>query len=96
MAEVLPKLREVLQSRSLTLPQAFALFDRDSLGLLTFPAFSSVLDTLLPVSARAKDTLFRKMDRLHIGLVSYQDFKTVLNADAVTLRLLGGEQNHPG
>ena len=89
MAEVLPKLREVLQSRSLTLPQAFALFDHDSLGLLTFPPFSQTLDTLLSISGKAKETLFKKMDRLNIGLVSYADFKKVINADAVGLRLIG-------
>ena len=89
MAEVLPKLREVLQSRSLTLPQAFALFDHDSLGLLTFPSFSQTLDTLLSISGKAKETLFKKMDRLNIGLVSYADFKKVINADAVGLRLIG-------
>jgi len=93
MAEVLPKLREVLQSRSLTLPQAFALFDHDSLGLLTFPSFSQTLDTLLGISGKAKETLFKKMDRLNIGLVSYADFKKVINADSVGLRLIGNAKD---
>jgi Ca2+-binding EF-hand superfamily protein len=93
MAEVLPKLRDVLQSRSLTLPQAFALFDHDSLGLLTFPSFSQTLDTLLSISSKAKETLFKKMDRLNIGMVSYADFKKVINADAVGLRLIGNAKD---
>ena len=93
MAEVLPKLREVLQSRSLTLPQAFALFDHDSLGLLTFPSFSKTLDALLNISCKAKETVFKKMDRLNIGMVSYADFKKVINADAVGLRLIGNAKD---
>jgi hypothetical protein len=55
---------------------------------LTFPAFSLALDTLLKISSKAKETLFTKMDRLSIGSVSYADFKKVVNADPVGLRLL--------
>jgi len=55
LSQVLPKLREILTSKSLTLPQAFALFDPDRLGLIAFPTFSRVLTSLLPVSVKAQE-----------------------------------------
>ena len=92
LSQVLPKLREILTSKSLTLPQAFSLFDPEQLGLIAFPTFSRVLSSLLPVSVRAQDQLFAKMDRLKIGLICYQEFKRVINADDVGLRLLNKER----
>jgi hypothetical protein len=64
------------------------LFDPDNLGLVAFPTFSKTLDTLLNVSNKAKENLFKKLDRLSIGMFAYSDFKKVINSDEVGLRLL--------
>lgn len=88
----MPKLREALIGKNLTLPQAFALFDPEKLGLISFSVFSKVLDQILNVSNSGKELLFSKMDRLRIGLVSYEQFKKVINSvDDIGLRMLNNE-----
>jgi len=73
LSQILPKLREVFISKSLTLPTAFALFDPEKLGLIPYPTFSKVLDSLLKVSNKGKEELFKKMDSpLRIGMINYE------------------------
>jgi hypothetical protein len=43
---------------------------------------------LLSVSSKAKENLFKKLDRLKIGMFAYPDFKKVINADEIGLRVL--------
>jgi Ca2+-binding EF-hand superfamily protein len=92
LSHILPKLRECFIGKSLTLSQAFALFDPEKLGLISFQTFSKILDQLLNVSNQGKELLFSKMDRLKIGLISYEQFKKVINSvDDIGLRMLDKE-----
>lgn len=51
-----------------------------------------MLDQILNVSNQGKELLFSKMDRLRIGLVSYEQFKKVINSvDDIGLRMLNNE-----
>ena len=71
-----------------TLPQAFSLMDPESLGLVSFQAFSAGLDKITSISDQGKQELFMKLDKLGIGLFSYDQFKKLLStADGVALRL---------
>lgn len=89
LSSILQKLRQGMLAKGLkTLPQAFSLLDPESLGLVGFPAFSAGLDKITQISDSAKHQLFMKLDKLGIGLFSYDQFKKLLStSDGVALRL---------
>ena len=55
-----------------TLPQIFNILDPEKLGLVSFQAFSKGLDQILKISDKSKEQIFMKLDKLKIGLFSYE------------------------
>ena len=60
-------------------PDAYAILDSNQVGLVSFTVFSKNIDHIVPLSQAAKELLFMKTDRMKIGLISYEQFKDVIN-----------------
>jgi Ca2+-binding EF-hand superfamily protein len=62
--------------------------DPEKFGLVSFQAFSKGMDHILTISEKQKEQVFMKLDKLKIGLFSYEQFKKLMNtSDGVGLRL---------
>lgn len=90
--DLLVKVREGMNSKGLRFPEAFAIFDTDNVGLVSFHKFAQNLGQICEMSHKGIEDLFALLDRLKIGMFSLDQFRNVVNRTQVGLRLLEKEE----
>lgn len=75
-------------------PEVFGILDSDHVGLISFQSFLQNLDKIVVPSLpqTSKEMLFSQMDNLRIGLVSLDQFRSVINSSEVDLRILAKDE----
>ena len=82
-SELCIKIMDALAAKGLAPKEVFTLFDKNNNQFLSFAELSAGLDTILQISQFYKEKLFALMDENSIGMVSFANFKKVLEKKGV-------------